>query len=94
MPSRFPSALFDLAFVTPLAVHARDLAFTLRNVDELVEDVELFDVYHDAGLPEGTRSLTYGVRVSSSERTLSEDEVAGVRQALIAAGEALGARLR
>ena len=94
LPSRFPSALFDLAFVTPLAVHARDLAFTLRNVDELVEDVELFDVYHDAGLPEGTRSLTYGVRVSSSERTLSEDEVAGVRQALIAAGEALGARLR
>ena len=94
MPSRFPSALFDLAFVTPLAVHARDLAFTLRNVNELVEDVELFDVYHDAGLPEGTRSLTYGVRVSSSERTLSEDEVAGVRQALIAAGEALGARLR
>jgi phenylalanyl-tRNA synthetase beta chain len=94
VPSRFPSALFDLAFVTPLAVHAQDLATTLRHVDELVEDVELFDVYHDAALPEGTRSLTYGVRVSSNERTLSEREVAEVRQSLIDAGASLGATLR
>jgi len=94
LPSRFPSALFDLAFVTPRDVHAQDLAFTLRHVDELVEEVELFDVYEGASLPEGTRSLTFGVRVSSHDRTLSEDEVAATRQALIDAASALGAALR
>jgi phenylalanyl-tRNA synthetase beta chain len=94
VPSRFPSALFDLAFVTPEDVHAQDLAYALRVSDELVEDVRLFDVYHDAGLPVGTRSLAYAVRVSSRERTLSEAEVGEVRTALIATGATLGARLR
>jgi phenylalanyl-tRNA synthetase beta chain len=94
VPSRFPSALFDLAFVTPDSVHAHDLAFALSASDELVEDVRLFDVYHDAGLPAGTRSLAYAVRVSSFERTLSESEVAAIRENLIATGAALGASLR
>jgi phenylalanyl-tRNA synthetase beta chain len=94
VPSRFPSALFDLAFVTPRTVHSQDLAFALRHVDALVEEVELFDVYEGAALPEGTRSLTYSVRVSSSDRTLREDEVAATRQALIDAGAGLGATLR
>jgi len=94
IPSRYPSALFDLAFVTPENVHAQDLAFALSQSDELVEDVRLFDVYYDAALPEGTRSLAYAVRVSSLERTLTESEVAELRENLIATGAALGATLR
>jgi phenylalanyl-tRNA synthetase beta chain len=94
VPSRFPSALFDLAFVTPEGLHAQDLAFVLRASDELIEDVRLFDVYHDDGLPAGTRSLAYAVRVSSLERTLSESEVGEIRENLIATASALGATLR
>lgn len=94
VPSRFPSALFDLAFVTPEGLHAQDLALALRASDELVEDVRLFDVYHATGLAQGARSLAYAVRVSSFDRTLSEAEVAEVRETLIATGAALGAVLR
>ncbi len=94
VPSRYPSALFDLAFVTPATVHAQDLAFALRTSSDLVEEVRLFDVYRGAGLPEGTRSLAYAVRASSEERTLSETEVATLRDELIAVGAHLGARLR
>jgi phenylalanyl-tRNA synthetase beta chain len=94
VPSRFPSALFDLAFVTPEGLHAQDLAFVLRASDALIEDVRLFDVYHDDGLPAGTRSLAYAVRVSSLERTLSESEVGEIRENLIATAATLGATLR
>jgi len=94
IPSRFPSAVIDLAFVTPLAQHAQDLAFALRGADDGVEAVELFDVYRGANLPEGTRSLAYRVRLNSDEGTLSERDVAAARRRLITRAQSLGATLR
>ena len=94
VPSKYPSAVVDLAFVTPRSLHAQDLAKALRVASAVVESVELFDVYEGSTLPEGTRSLAYSVRFSSSERTLSEAEVALARNELIAAATSLGATLR
>jgi phenylalanyl-tRNA synthetase beta chain len=94
IPSRYPSAVIDLAFVTPESVHAQDLAFALRGTSLLVETVELFDVYRGANLAPGTRSLAYSVRFSSPDRTLSEAEVSSTRDSLIGAANAMGAILR
>ena len=94
VPSRFPAAAVDLAFVTPREVHAIDLAEILTAASDVVEDVTLFDVYQGPGLPEGTRSLAYAVRLSSDERTLDDTDVASARGAMIAAAAALGAQLR
>jgi phenylalanyl-tRNA synthetase beta chain len=94
VPSRYPSAAIDLAFVTPRRVNAADLAETLRHASDLVESVELFDVYEGPGLPGEARSLAYGVRLSSAERTLSDAEITDARAALIAAASTLGAELR
>jgi phenylalanyl-tRNA synthetase beta chain len=94
VPSRFPSAVIDLAFVTPRTVHAQDLAFELRAAAPAVEQVELFDVYQGTNLPEGTRSLAYRVRLNSDESTLSEKDVAAARGQLIARAQSLGATLR
>jgi phenylalanyl-tRNA synthetase beta chain len=94
VPSRYPSALIDLAFVTPRQVNAADLAHALRGASDLVESVTLFDVYEGAGLDEGTRSLAYTVRFSSDERTLSDEEITRTRSELISVAAALGAVLR
>ena len=94
VPSRYPSAVIDLAFVTPTSVHAQDLAVALRSASALVESVVLFDVYRGSSLPEGTRSLAYNVRFSSPDSTLGESDVARERDTLIATASALGARLR
>jgi phenylalanyl-tRNA synthetase beta chain len=94
VPSRYPSAVIDLALVTPESVHAQDLAHELRAASPLVESVELFDVYRGANLTPGTRSLAYRVRFSSLERTLSEGEVSSTRELLIDFARALGATLR
>jgi phenylalanyl-tRNA synthetase beta chain len=61
---------------------------------DVVEDVELFDVYRGDNLPEGTRSLAYNVRFTSPDKTLSEADVSSARAALIDAARGLGAELR
>jgi phenylalanyl-tRNA synthetase beta chain len=94
VPSRFPVAIVDLAFVVAQEVHAVDLAEVLMAASDVVEDVTLFDVYQGENLPEGTRSLAYNVRFTSVEKTLSEADVADARAALIHAAQALGAELR
>ncbi|HVB52491.1 MAG TPA: phenylalanine--tRNA ligase subunit beta [Acidimicrobiales bacterium] len=94
VPSRYPSAVLDLALVTPRSINAHDLAHALRVASGLVESVVLFDVYEGAGLSEGTRSLAFNVRLSSVDRTLSEQEISEARGALLDAASSLGAVLR
>jgi phenylalanyl-tRNA synthetase beta chain len=94
VPSRYPVATVDLAFVVPQEVHAIDLAEVLMAAADVVEDVVLFDVYRGESLPAGTRSLAYNVRFTSLEKTLSESDVAAAREALILSARALGAELR
>lgn len=94
VPGRFPSAMLDLALVTPRGVNAQDLAFELRRASDLVESVTLFDVYEGPGLGDDARSLAYRIRLSADARTLDEDEVTAARGALIGAAAALGATLR
>jgi len=94
VPSRFPSAVLDLAFVTPQRVHAGDLAHALCHASDLVEEVTLFDVYHGPGLLEGTRSLAFNVRLSSVDRTLNDNEVVSCRAQLIDVAAKMGSVLR
>jgi phenylalanyl-tRNA synthetase beta chain len=94
VPSRFPSAGVDLAFVTPREVGASDVARALRAASELVESAELFDVYSGASLPAGTRSLAFRVSFSPRDATLTDEEIADNRRRLIDAAGALGATLR
>ncbi len=94
IPSRFPSALIDLAFVVPDAVHADDLRAALQSSTAQVESVHLFDVYRGTGLGEGRRSLAYAFRLNSEEGTLSDSDIATLRESLIAVARGLGAELR
>jgi phenylalanyl-tRNA synthetase beta chain len=94
--SRFPSSDIDLAFAVPDAVPAGDVEATLRAAaGQLLERIALFDVYRGSGLAEGTRSLAFRLRFTADDRTLTDAEVAAVRQACIdAVTGAHGATLR
>jgi phenylalanyl-tRNA synthetase beta chain len=62
---------------------------------ELVEDVRVFDVYAGAQVGEGKKSLAVNVVMRAPDRTLTPEEVLGVRTAVIAAAEReFGAVLR
>jgi len=94
VPSRYPSAGVDLAFVTPVSLAAADLAEALRTASALVERVELFDAYTDPAHFTGARSLAFRVSFSSPDATLTESEIGDHRRRLIDAAAALGAQLR
>jgi phenylalanyl-tRNA synthetase beta chain len=93
--SRFPSADFDLAFAVPETVIAEKVEKAIRqNAGGTLVDLSLFDVYRGAGLPEGTRSVAYRLRLQAADRTLTDADVAQVREKIVAGVAKLGATLR
>jgi phenylalanyl-tRNA synthetase beta chain len=92
--SRFPASDFDLAFTVPSGVTAQQVQRALRTAaGALVEDVRLFDVYRtEAGA--ASRSLAFALRLRAADRTLTDDDVATVRDKCVAAVTKLGASLR
>jgi phenylalanyl-tRNA synthetase beta chain len=94
--SRYPSSDLDLAFEVADEVPAARVEATIRDAaGELLVALDLFDVFRGPALPEGTRSLAYRLRLQASDRTLTDDEVASVRQRVVATVEQdTAARLR
>jgi phenylalanyl-tRNA synthetase beta chain len=93
--SRFPSSDIDLAFLTPETVPAEKVDKAIRqSAGALLVDLALFDVYRGAGVGEGARSLAYRLRLQAPDRTLTDGEVADLREKVIAAVAKLGATLR
>ena len=93
--SRFPSSDVDLALVVGDEVPAGRVAGVLAAAGtELLESVELFDVFRGPSIGSGRRSLTFHLRFCALDRTLTDAEVGVLREACIAAAAELGATLR
>jgi phenylalanyl-tRNA synthetase beta chain len=94
--SRFPSSDIDLAFEVDESVPAAAVADALRAAaGQLLVGIELFDVYRGDGIEAGRRSLAYRLRFQASDRTLTDGDIAAVRQRCIETVEAATmARLR
>jgi phenylalanyl-tRNA synthetase beta chain len=92
--SRFPSSDIDLAFNVPSSVTAEKVDKALRqSAGSLLVSLELFDVYRAAASDE-SRSLAFRLRLQASDRTLTDADIAGVRDKCVAAVSKLGASLR
>lgn len=94
--SRFPSSDIDLAFVIADDVPAQRAERALHEAGgELLVGLELFDVYRGPGVVDGSRSLAYRLRFCALDRTLTDADVAEVRQrAIDAVVAATGGALR
>ena len=86
----------DFAFVVDRELPAETLLRAARGIDrKLVTEIRLFDVYQGAGLPEGKKSLAITVVLQPQEHTLTDTEIEGFSQRLIAQVEkATGGQLR
>jgi len=86
--STFPSSDVDLAFLVDEQVQASAIEVTLRNAagDEL-RNLELFDVFRSEQIDQGSRSLAFSLRFQAKDRTLTEEEVGGLRERCIEAVE-------
>jgi len=94
--SQFPATTFDLALVMDESVDAGDVEASLRHSGgALLESVRLFDVYRGGQIPEGAKSLAFELRFRADDRTLRDEDVRPLVDAMVAAtSAAFGASLR
>lgn len=94
--SHYPVALIDVAMVVAEDVPAGAVEAALRDGGgDLLEEVELFDVYRGEKLGQGQKSLAYKLILRATDRTLTNEEAVAVRDAGVAvAAERFGATLR
>lgn len=94
--SAYPAVLQDVAVVVEASVPATDVAAALRHgAGELLESLELFDVYTGDQVGEGNKSLAFALRFRAPDRTLTEDEASAAKMAAVEhASGIVGARLR
>jgi len=91
----FPPVVQDIAVVVDEDVPTADVkAVVAQNGGELLERVEVFDVYRGEQVGEGKKSLALRLEFRSPERTLTDEEVADMRKAIERGLEEIGARLR
>ncbi len=88
-----PRAQSDVALVVDASVPAeRVRAALVEGGGELVESVDLFDLYEGGQVGDGKKSLAYRLVVRARNRTLTTEEVNAIRdRAVAAAARAVGA---
>jgi phenylalanyl-tRNA synthetase beta chain len=92
----FPPVREDLAFAVDEAVPASQLIAAAREAaGPELRDMRVFDVYRGDQVGPGRKSLAFSVTFQSSERTLSDEDAAALRDRIVTAlRERFGAELR
>jgi phenylalanyl-tRNA synthetase beta chain len=92
----FPPVLEDLAVVVDESVTAERVEETIRQAGgATLAGVRLFDVYRGEQIGKGLKSLAYSLTYQASDRTLTDQESAQIRQRILRRLEQeLNARLR
>jgi phenylalanyl-tRNA synthetase beta chain len=92
----YPPVRQDLAFAVPEEVAAADLVTAAREAaGEELREMTPFDVFRGDQVGPGRKSVAFRVEFRSPERTLTDEEAAGLRERIVAAlQQKFGAELR
>ena len=92
----YPAVHQDLAVVIADDVEAAGVTAVVAEAGgELLRSVEIFDLYRGEQVAEGRKSLALRLEFRASDRTLTDEEVGGLRQRCIdAMAKEHGASLR
>jgi phenylalanyl-tRNA synthetase beta chain len=81
-----PAAEFDLALLVPPGVRAADVERVIRKTGgEVLESLELFDLFEGPGIEPGFRSLAWHLIFRHPERTLTSKETDARRERIVTA---------
>lgn len=93
---KFPAVTRDIALLVDDELLAADIEETIRKAGgNLVENIELFDIYKGKQIPEGKKSMAYAICYRDENKTLTDKEVNKVHDKILRSLEfKLGAILR
>lgn len=94
--SPFPAVFQDVSLVVAEDVPAQAVEDAVREgAGDLLEHIQLFDVFVGPQIGENRKSLTFALRFRAPDRTLTEDDASAARDAAVRrAAELVGAVLR
>jgi phenylalanyl-tRNA synthetase beta chain len=92
----YPAVRQDLAFSVPEDIAAGELVAAAHEAaGPELREMRAFDVYRGGQVGEGRKSVAFAVSFQSSERTLSDEDAAALREKIVAAlAKKFGAELR
>lgn len=85
--SQFQPVSRDFAFILDNYIQASDLIKSIINIDELIRDIEIFDLYSGANIGEGKKSIALRVNLQSFDKTLIDEEIEEISKKIIATVE-------
>lgn len=93
---KFPAVTRDIALLVEDAVLVQEIEETIRKAGgNLVEKVELFDIYKGKQIPDGKKSIAYAIAYRDENKTLTDKDVNKVHDKILRSLEyKLGATLR
>lgn len=94
--SAYPEVVRDLSVIIPEDKNWGEIEEAVKkSVGNILESIELFDLYRGKGVESGKKSIAFHLIFSSNERTLTSEEVDGVMGMIVKNLEKkLGAKLR
>ncbi len=92
---KFPAVTRDLSMLCDEALPVAAIKKAIEaGVGDILESIELFDVYRGSQIPEGKKSVAYSFTLRSETGTLSEKQCTKAVSKAIAELEKLGAEIR
>ncbi len=93
---KFPSVTRDIAMLVDKTTPVGEIEKVIKKASgALLENINLFDVYEGAQIPEGKKSVAYAVSYRASDRSLTNEEINKVFTKIVKDLEyKLGAQLR
>jgi phenylalanyl-tRNA synthetase beta chain len=83
--SKFPAVERDLAFVLPKSMRAADVAAEIKKTaGNILQSLEIFDVFEGGSLPEGHVSVAYRMVYQDHEGTLGDERLTGLQKQIVA----------
>ncbi|AFD05535.1 phenylalanine--tRNA ligase subunit beta [Solitalea canadensis] len=93
--AKFPAVRRDLSMLLDSSVNfasLKEIAFQVEK--NLLKEVNIFDKYEGDKLPQGKKSYALSFVIQDEEKTLTDKQIDGIMQKLIAGFEKVGAEIR
>ncbi|MFA7502463.1 MAG: phenylalanine--tRNA ligase subunit beta, partial [Anaerovoracaceae bacterium] len=83
---KYPAMKRDFALVVTEEVRVADIEREIRaQAGELLESVQLFDIYRGGQVPKGSKSIAFSLTYRAGDRTLKEAEVNEINERVLTA---------